>query len=114
MIALQRQVFPAPAVAQFDERPKLLRPIAWNPSADRENSQPLLFQQGSRKVLQIFKGLEAEPRLSFFVAFTVGQRVVEAEFGIRERGNKYRNIFFVGRLQDAALFAPFRQMRPNR
>src|SRR5208282_6469588 len=96
VIALQRQVFPAPAMAQFDERTELLRPVARNASANRENAQPLLTEQRGGKIFEVFEGIEAEPRLAFFVTFAIGQRIIEAKFGIRERGHKYRNIFLVG------------------
>ena len=72
MIAFQRQVFPAPAVAQFDERAELLRPVTGDASADGEDSQPLLTQQGCGEMLQVFEGIEAESRLPFLIAFTVG------------------------------------------
>src|ERR1700690_296093 len=45
VIALQRQVFAAAAVAQFDEGPELLRPVPRNASADGEDSQALLTEQ---------------------------------------------------------------------
>src|ERR1019366_2350837 len=63
VITLQRQGFPAPAGAQFDERPELLRPVARNASANGEDSQPLLAEQGCGEVLQVFEGIETEARL---------------------------------------------------
>src|ERR1700691_1754287 len=114
VIALQGKVFPSPAVAQFDERSKLLRPVARNASADGENSQAFLAKKGCGKVFQVFERIEAEAGLSFFVALAVGQGVIETELRIGKRWNKYRNIFFICRLQNAAL--PFRvlgEVRPD-
>src|SRR5208337_2397878 len=94
---------------------KLLRPVARNAAADGEDSEALLTEQGCGKALQVFERIEAESRLPLLVAFTVGQREIQPQLGIGERGNKYRDIFLVGRLQNAALsFGVLRQMRPNR
>src|ERR1700686_5212935 len=95
VIALQRKVFPAPAVAQFDERTKLLRPVTRNPAAYCENSKALLTQQSCGKVFEVFKRIEAEAWLSLFIALAIGQGVIKAEFGIGERRNEHRNIFLV-------------------
>src|ERR1700676_1251601 len=101
VIALQRNVFPAPAVAQFDERAKLLRPVTRNPSADSKYSQALLTQQSGGKVFEVFKRIEGEAWLSLFIALAVGQGVIEAKFGIGERRHEHRNIFLVRRFQNA-------------
>src|SRR6202522_1935960 len=79
VIALQRQVFAAPTVAQFNERAKLLRPVPRHTSANRKNPQPLLAEQSRCEVLQVFKRIEAESRLPFLVALTIRQRVIETK-----------------------------------
>src|SRR5450631_1256712 len=60
VIALQRQVLSEPSVPEFDERPKLLRPVARDAAADRENSQFLLPEQGRGKVLEVLEGVESD------------------------------------------------------
>src|SRR5208282_5449156 len=113
VIALQRQVFPAPAVAQFDERTELLRPVTRNASAYGEDSEALLTEQSGGKVLQVFEGIEAEARLPLLIALAVGQGIIEAQFRIGERGHKYWNIFSIGGLENAAFLLPLRQMRSD-
>ena len=71
MVALQRQLFPAPAMAQFDEWPKLLRPIARNSSADGEDPQALLAEQSCGEIFEIFEGIKTEFRAAFLVAFAI-------------------------------------------
>ncbi len=66
--ALQRQLFPAPAMTQLDERPKLLRPIPGHAAADGEDAQPLLLQQRFRVVFQILKRIVMQRRNAILAA----------------------------------------------
>src|SRR5450631_1607071 len=60
VIALQRQVLSEPSVPEFDERPKLLRPVARHPAANGENPKFLLPQKRRGEVLQILEGVEPD------------------------------------------------------
>src|SRR5713226_154761 len=103
VIALQRQVFPAPPMAQLDERAELLRPVARHSAADRKDSKAFFLEQRRRKIFQILKRIESKTRLAFFVALAVCQCVVQTEFGIRECRHEHWNVLLVCGLQYSAL-----------
>ncbi len=90
-------------MAQFDEWPKLLRPVAWHAAADGKNSQPGLPQQRGGKMLQVLKGIKTQLVPASRFAQTIVQRDVQAEIGIGESRHEYRHTFLVSRLQDPAL-----------
>src|SRR5438309_8756478 len=75
VIALELNVFPQAPVTQFEEWPKLLRPIAPDATADGENTEPLLAQQGGREVLQIKERVKA----NFVPSGGFPQAVVEGD-----------------------------------
>src|SRR5581483_6325159 len=86
VIALEGYVFAQAAVPQFDKRPELLRPVARHDAADGEDTQFFLAQQGGGKMLQVFKGVEADLVATGGVAQAIVQRSIEAQFGIAECG----------------------------
>src|SRR5271166_4763945 len=52
VIALERQIFTAAAMAQLDERPELLRPVARHAATDSEDAESRLFEQRLGEELQ--------------------------------------------------------------
>ena len=90
-------------MTQFEEWPKLLRPIARNATADGENTEPLLAQQGGREVLQVKERVKANfvPSGGFPQAVVEGD--IEAQLRVRERRHKYGYALLESRLQNATL-----------
>ena len=59
---------------QFAERPKLLRPVARNASADRKDAKSSLSQQRGREMLQILERIKPQLVSSGRFAQTIVQR----------------------------------------
>src|SRR2546427_2420843 len=60
VVALQRKFLVAAPRQQFRVHAKLLRPIARDAAAHRQNSHSFGRQHGIRKLLKIFEGIEAQ------------------------------------------------------
>src|SRR5882672_12709704 len=102
-------------MAQLDERSELLRPVARNAAANRENSQTFLLEQRWRKIFQILKRIETKTRLALFVTLAIGKRVIQTKFGVGERRHEYWNVLLNRGLQNSALpFRGFGKVRADR
>ena len=110
MEALDRQVFPAPAMAQVEVRPELLRPVTRYSSADGEDAEALLLQQRFGVVFEVFEWIVAQRGNAVLAARAVVQREVESNLGVAERRDEDRDSFFIRRLEDAAVLHVFAEV----
>ena len=87
VVALEREILAASAMAQLDVGAELLSPIAGNAAADGEDTESGLLEILLGEVIEIEEGIEADQLASLFGALAIVQGEVESDLGVGEGGD---------------------------